>query len=340
MPSVEQRAVDQRGLKTLVLWLAWLATAASVFVILYHKADLFSFIVQDASRITWLISGLFLLGLLISFLHTLVLTGEWFRGYRIAEVLRHKGLCGVKPRRRRVVDRFIAALQHISDHGAPPDIGGLVDVEFAAHHRTSRFVSLIGNLLITMGLIGTVLGMTMTLSGLNGALAAIGDDQDLMLEGLSSAMSGMGIAFYTTLLGSILGGVLLRVFAWITDSSIDGLQDLMMRSCIVYAAADLAPSPERDIRQLNNQVQQLEQRIRALHRLFGDGSKTVAAFNEEVARLNSTIKEVGEGEDLLKAISIHRYYASLLRSELRMQQRLRHKAGAVGDWWNRLRGRY
>lgn len=340
MPPVTQKAFDQRGLKTLVLWLAWLSTAGFVFVILYHKADLFQFIHQDASRITWLISAVFLFGLLISFVHALLLTGEWFRGYRIETVMRRKGLGGVRPKRRRVVDRFIAALQHISEQGTTPDIAALVDVEFAAHHRASRFVGLLGNLLITMGLIGTVLGMTMTLSGLNGALAAIGDDQQLMLEGLSSAMSGMGIAFYTTLLGSILGGILLRVFAWITDSSIDGLQDLMMRSSLVYAAADLAPTPERDIRLLNQQVQQLERRILALHDLFRDGGKTVAAFNDEVTRLNDTIKEVGEGEDLLKAISIHRYYASLLRSELRLQKRLRHKAGAIGDWWNRIRGKY
>ncbi|MDQ6965140.1 MAG: MotA/TolQ/ExbB proton channel family protein [Mariprofundales bacterium] len=339
MQNRQQVAVDQRGLKTLVLWLAWLAAAASMFIILYHKVDVFSFIREDMSRITWIISGLFLFSLLVSFIHTLLLTAEWFRGYRIERVLKKKGLSAVKPK-RRVVDRFIAAVQHINSHGAVPDVAGLVDVEFAAHHRGSRFVGLLGNLLITMGLIGTVLGMTMTLSGLNGALAAIGDDQELMLSGLSSAMSGMGVAFYTTLLGSVLGGVLLRVFAWITDNSIDGLQDLMMRSCLVYAAADLVPSPERDVSLLTQQIQSLEQRMQALRTLFANSSKMVALFNDEVMRLNSTIKASGDGDDVMKAISVHRYYSSLLRSELRMQQRLRHKAGAVGDWWNRLRGRY
>jgi len=338
--SVEQQAVDQRGLKTLILWLAWIATAGFIFVILYHKVDLFQFVREDASRITWMISGIFVFALLVSFIHTLVLTTEWFRGYRIEQLLKKKGLAAIKPRRRRVVDRFVAAVQHINAQGGTIDIGGLVDVEFAAHHRSSRFVGLLSNLLITMGLIGTVLGMTMTLSGLNGALAAIGDDQELMLEGLSSAMSGMGIAFYTTLLGSILGGVLLRVFAWITDSSIDGLQDLMMRSCLVYAAADLTPSPERDIHRLTQQMEQLEQRMHALHSVFSNSSQMVASFNDEVSRLNSTLKESGDGEDVLKAISVHRYYANLLRSELRMQQRLRHKAGAVAHWWNRRTGRY
>jgi len=340
MQNQQQMAVDQRGLKTLVLWLAWLASAIATFIVLYQKVDLFQFIREDVSRITWMISALFVFALLISFFHTLILTAEWFRGYRIERILKKKGLAGVKPRHRRVVDRFLEAVQHISSHGSTPDIAGLVDVEFAGHHRSSRFVGLLGNLLITMGLIGTVLGMTMTLSGLNGALAAIGDDQELMMSGLSSAMSGMGIAFYTTLLGSILGGVLLRVFAWITDTSVDGLQDLMMRCCLVYAAADLMPSPERDVHLLNQQVEQLEQRMHALHGLFSNSSQMVASFNEEVARLNSTIKESGDGEDVIKAVSVHRYYASLLRSELRMQQRLRHRAGAVGDWWNRLKGRY
>jgi len=160
--SNAQQAVDQRGLKTLVLWLAWLATAASVFVILYHKVDLFQFVREDTSRITWMISGLFIFALLVSFIHTLALTAEWFRGYRIELLLKKKGLAAIKPRHHRVVDRFIQAVQHINTHGNTLDIGGLVDVEFAAHHRTSRFVGLLGNLLITMGLIGTVLGMTMT----------------------------------------------------------------------------------------------------------------------------------------------------------------------------------
>ncbi|MDX8408810.1 MAG: MotA/TolQ/ExbB proton channel family protein [Mariprofundales bacterium] len=339
MTHTQQHALDQRGLKTLTLWLVWAATVISVFVILYHKVDVFAFIRQDSSRITWLIIGMFVLAILVSFFHTLVLTTEWFRAYRIAGILQHKGLAGVKPVRRRVVDRFIGSLQQINDQGAPPDIGGLVDVEFAAHHRISAFVTLIANLLITMGLIGTVLGMTMMLSGLNGALSAIGDNQEVLLDGLSSAMSGMGIAFYTTLLGSILGGVLLKVFAWITDSSIDGLEDLMMRSCLVHAAADMAPSPERDIRLLNQQVQQLEHRIHALHGLFSESSKTLAGFTDEIERLNGVMKVSGDGEDVLKAISIHRYYASLLRSELRMQQRLKRQAGALGLWFARLRGK-
>ncbi len=339
MTHTEQRALDQRGLKTLTLWLAWAATVISVFVILYHKVDVFAFIRQDASRITWLIIGMFGFAILVSFIHTLVLTTEWFRAYRITRILQSKGLAGIKPGKRRVVDRFIGSLQQINAQASPPDIGGLVDVEFAAHHRISGFVTLIANLLITMGLIGTVLGMTLMLSGLNGALSAIGDNQEVLLEGLSHAMSGMGIAFYTTLLGSILGGVLLKVFAWITDSAIDGLEDLMMRGCLVHAAADLAPSPERDIRLLNQQVQQLENRIRALHGLFAASSQTMAGFTDEIDRLNGVIKASGEGEDVLKAISIHRYYASLLRSELRIQQRLKRQVGALGFWFARLRGK-
>jgi len=324
--------MDQRGLKTLALWLTWAATVVSVFVILYHKVDIFQFIRQDVSHITWLIVGMFLLAIFISFLHTLILTLEWFRAYRIEGVLQRKGLSGVRPR-RRVVDRFIGSLQQIHAQGGAPDIGGLIDVEFAAHHRGSAFITLIGNLLITMGLIGTVLGMTMMLSGLNGALAAIGDNQEVLLDGLSSAMSGMGIAFYTTLLGSVLGGILLKVFAWITDSSVDGLEDLMMRNCLVHAATDLADTPERDIRMLNNQVEKLEQRIHSLHHLFADSGRTLGSFADEIERLNGAMKVSSDGEEVLKALSVHRSYASLLRSELRLQQRIKHQAGKVGYWF-------
>ncbi|MDQ6951001.1 MAG: MotA/TolQ/ExbB proton channel family protein [Mariprofundales bacterium] len=334
----QQRALDQRGLKTLTLWMIWAATIISVFVILYHKVDIFRSIREDTSHITWLILGMFILAILISFIHTLILTLEWFRAYRIARVLQQKGLSGVRPR-RRVVDRFISSLQQISAQGGTPDVGGLIDVEFAAHHRGSSFVTLMGNLLITMGLIGTVLGMTMMLSGLNSSLSAIGENQKVLLDGLSSAMSGMGIAFYTTLLGSILGGVLLKVFAWITDTSIDGLEDLMMRNCLVHASTDLSTSPDRDLRLMNQQMQQLETRMQALHTTFADSRRTLGGFTDEIDRLNAAMKISSDGEEVLKALSIHRYYASLLRSELRMHQRLKHQVGAIRFLFARLRGK-
>jgi len=296
---MRQQAIDQRGLKTLALWVTWAVASVSVFSMLYQQADAWNFIVHDSTRVTWIIIGLFSIGVLVSFVHTAMLTAEWFRAYRIENTIRAKGLMGLSQRRSsRIVDRFMQSLRTIIEQNGRLDIEGLVDVEFAAQHRTSQFVSLIGNLLITLGLIGTVLGMTLTLTGLNGALEALGENEMLLLEGLKNAMSGMGVAFYTTLLGSILGGVLLRVFAWITDSSVDGLQDLMLRACLVHASGDMKPSSERELKLLDAELAHLHERVALIRTAFGASREEIREFAAEVRELHGTLQALSKDDPM------------------------------------------
>jgi len=307
---VHQQAVDQRGLKTLVLWLFWAVSSAAVFAILYRQADALNFVLHDSTRITWIIIGMFAIGVLVSFVHTALLTAEWFRAYRLESLIRAGGIRAVKQRRiRRIVDRFVASIQTVIDRNGHLDVEGLVDVEFAAQHRVSQFVGLIGNLLITLGLIGTVLGMTLIMIGLNNALTAMGENEQIMLQGLKSAMSGMGVAFYTTLLGSILGGVLLRVFAWITDSSVEGLQDLMLRVCLVHASADMAPSVEREIRVLEADLGHLHARIDLVRQAFEASRSEMQAISSEMRQMHEVLKEAAADDSMRELAVQHARYA-------------------------------
>jgi len=325
-----QSPLDQRGLRTLVLWVGWAIASLMVFQGLYNKAGLWIYIREDQTRMTWVILAMFLLGTLISLAQAWLLTLEWFRAYRVEKYIAAHGIRALKPMRRRVVDRFFRALQVVIEKGAKPDIEGLIEVEYSAHHRASRMVALIGNLLITMGLIGTVFGLTITLSGLSGSLEALGENQEQLLRGLRHAMTGMGVAFYTTLLGSILGGILLRVFSQITDNSIEGVQDILMRSCLVDGADDLSPSLERDMRALNREMDRLEARIEKLHGAFVSSRGAMREFAEEVGRLQETARQVNEDENLLRAIATHRLYGRMLWREVQLRNRLR-------GWWGRLR---
>lgn len=307
---VRQQAVDQRGLKTLVLWLMWAVSSVAVFAVLYRQVDALNFILHDSTHVTWIIIGMFALGVLVSFLQAAMLTAEWFRAYRVEKTIRSGGLKAVKLRRsRRVVDRFIGSVQTILSQNGRLDVEGLVDVEFAAQHRMSRFVGLIGNLLITLGLIGTVLGMTLIMVGLNNALNAMGDNERLMVQGLKSAMSGMGVAFYTTLLGSILGGILLRVFAWITDSSVEGLQDIMLRACLVHASADMVPSVEREIRLLDADLGHLNERVDLLRQAFGASRAEMQAVGEEMRSMLETLREAASDDSMRELAKQHARYA-------------------------------
>ncbi len=317
-----QKALDQRGLKTLVLWVIWACICASVFVQLFQQADIWDYIVYDTSRVTWVILGTFCFGVSVSFVHVAGLTWEWFCAYRLEYQLEKNGLYGAVTKGRQVSNRFIAALQHVHENGGQVDISELSTVEFSGYIRGARFVSLLGSMMITMGLIGTVLGLTITLTGLNGALENVDSDGMSVLIGLREAMSGMGLAFYTTLLGSIMGGVLLRMFAYIGDNSIEALQDILARSCMVYAAVDLTPSVQRDFRQLDRVVEGMETRLSALTQSLQQSKTAMSDFAEEMQSLKDATRLKSGDDEVFKAIAVHRHYAKVLRYELTLQKKL------------------
>jgi len=318
-----QQALDQRGLKTLVLWLVWAAVCMSVFVQLFHQADIWNYIAYDTSRVTWVIMGTFAFGVLVSLAHVGALTFEWFCTYSLEYHLKKSGLYGVNVKKPRLASsRLIASLQHIYESGGQVDFATLSTLEFSGYIRASRFVGLLGSMMITMGLIGTVLGLTITLTGLNGALENVGSDGMSVLIGLREAMSGMGLAFYTTLLGSIMGGILLRMFAYIGDDSIEALQDKLAHSCMVYASVDLTPSVQRDFRQLDHVVEGMETRLSALTQALKQSKSAMSDFAEEMQDLKDATRLKVSDDEVFKAIAVHRHYAKILRYELTLQKKL------------------
>ncbi len=98
------------------------------------------------------------------------------------------------------------------------------------------FVRVASQLLLTLGLIGTVLGLSNSLEGLSGAMHATVGSLDVSTDasvegdssltaGLTSAVGGMATAFATTLFGAILGGVFLKLLFSCTQFLADELVD-------------------------------------------------------------------------------------------------------------------
>ena len=303
----------QRGYRALVLWAVWAAAAIAIYFGMYQDTEVWAFVAHDPSRITWAILGLFGVGVATSFILTVLLTLESIKVDELEHVVKRSGWLGIEGSNNRwCVANFFDSMKTIVDSNGELDIESLVEVEFSVYQRAAHALEIIGNLLITLGLVGTVVGLTLTLTGLTGSLEALGQDQDQLLAGLRDAMKGMGTAFYTTLLGSVLGGVLLRIFAHIDENGVESLENSLTRICIVHCAADFKPSQQRDVRVLNSQVEALTQNVEALQRALADSRQAMKDLTQEMAQL---VDKGDENANLQELIKLRREYINTLRHE-------------------------
>lgn len=308
-----------RGYRTLVLWVAWSVVTIVIYAGMYHDTDVWGFVRQDPTRITWAILGLFGVGVVTSFLLTWLLTKETLSIDRLEAIAKRSGWLGVDYAKKNLcVASYFDSLKTVVENNGEINVEALVEVEFAMYQRTAHALEVIGNLLITLGLVGTVVGLTLTLTGLTSSLDALGHDQEQLLRGLRGAMGGMGTAFYTTLLGSVLGGVLLRVFAQINQNGVESLENALTRICLVHCSADFKPSTERDIRTLNAEIEKLSNNISYLKKNIDQAKSIVADFNREMGTLR-TIEEQ-QNDSINKTLITRQKYLKSLRDEFQLKR--------------------
>lgn len=315
----------QRGYRSLVLWIMWAAASMVVILGLYSDTGVWAFVQTDASHITWAIICFYVLSVAISFALMLVVTYESVHVDHLEQIAQRAGWPGIDntPKRFRVA-RFFDALKFIIGKNADVDLEALVDVEFAIYQRFAHALEIFGNLMITLGLVGTVVGLSLTLTGLTNSLAALGEDQEQLLSGLRSAMEGMGTAFYATLLGAVLGGVLLRVFAHINQNGVENLEDSLSRIFLVYCAIDLKPSPQRDMQLIDAEIHRITQNLDRLRATLSETKHLVSDFAQELAQLRKT---EGQNDTLQETLRLQKEYLELLRSEFQLKRMIK------GHWW-------
>jgi len=320
--------------RTFVIWLVWASAATTIYLGLYLDTDILDFLSNDESKITWIIIFLFSLGVAASFFLTVMITSEFIEATNQKELAREKGLMGLEKtgKKTRTVNQFFESLKIVAASNESPNVEVLLDMEYSTLMRRSHAIEILGNLLITLGLIGTVMGLTLTLTGLTSSLDALGQDQDLLLAGLRKAMGGMGTAFYTTLLGAVLGGVLLRIFALITENGIGSLQDFVTKICMVYLSPDFKPTVERDVRFLNVEVEALGEKVKGLKEAFVDSKESINEFQTAVKNLHHMTDSEEDGVYTLReTLRMQKYYRVLIRQELTLMNKLNR------SWWARFK---
>ena len=319
----------QRGYRALVLWVIWAAAAVIIYLGLYLDTEIWEFVQHDPSRITWAIIGLFFLGVVTSFILTIFLTLEFIKVDSLERIAKRDGWLGIQEADKKgCVAEFFNALRTVVNNNGELNIEALVDVEFSIYQRIAHSLEIIGNLLITLGLIGTVVGLTLTLTGLTSSLDALGQDQDQLLSGLRGAMAGMGTAFYTTLLGAVLGGVLLRIFAHIDENGVESLENALTRICLVYCSADFKPSLERDLHLINTEIDQMSRNITGLQTLLDNTRKSMSSFATEVKHPGQDVNI----DHLREMVRLREAHVKTLALEIKLKQSERGMLGYLfGD---------
>ena len=85
-----------------------------------------------------------------------------------------------------------------------------------------QIVAYVANVLLLLGLIGTVVGFVIAVNGLGDSIAG-GTNIERVQGVLGQIVNGMGVALFTTLAGAILGGLWLQVHYQLLVRAVGGL---------------------------------------------------------------------------------------------------------------------
>ncbi|MEM7233804.1 MAG: MotA/TolQ/ExbB proton channel family protein [Planctomycetota bacterium] len=107
-----------------------------------------------------------------------------------------------------------------------PDVNqdNLLEILQARLSARNRVVELFSSILVTLGLVGTIVGLMLMMDRLQAQImeGTTGGSADLMsrLFGEGGALVGLSTAFLTTLIGAVLGGVILRILTSVVDANL------------------------------------------------------------------------------------------------------------------------
>jgi hypothetical protein len=204
---------------TVCMWLAIL------FTFVWFKWEIFSEAFEtDSSGMSYWIVVLFFVGAVLAVRAAATLQKNWRTLFACEDSLQ---MPEIKENNFFQIGYLMSnALELQQDRGSV-DIDQLLDTFVARHNSRIRFIGGLGAILITLGLLGTIIGLLMSVQGLGDIAGEAGSQAGLsesaMKEGLSDTINGMGTAFYTTLFGALFGGVVLRILAVNLSNSLSEL---------------------------------------------------------------------------------------------------------------------
>ncbi len=241
----------KRSVSPIMTWIFWSVIVLGIFVTVTWDYFVAGF-TADSSKITLIILLFFILGLWFSLRSALLLEKE-FKSLQQMEAEQRV----VDANESDVAAMFDAILERIR-RGERIEVRNLVSAYSTKLKARIENVGVIANMLITTGLFGTVLGLIMTVTGLDTVLQSNSADYATMKAGLTRAVAGMGTAFYTTFFGALLGGVVLKV----QGAEVRKAAALLVADTLRFAELFLAPQFEK---RASESLVELEGCVGALH---------------------------------------------------------------------------
>ena len=245
-----------KGTMPIKTWITWSVLALGAFLVLTWNYFVEGFR-TDTSRISILLLAFFVYGFISSLLAAIKLQRE-FKG--LSYLIDHMA-CESNPVSE--VGQLFAKVQGKLQKGGRVNFNNLATAYGAKLGVRSRNVSVVSGMLITIGLLGTVVGLIITVNGLSDVLEAAGKDSRLLLEGMNQTVEGMGTAFYTTFFGALLGGVVLRVLSSELDKSNSQLAAETLELGELWAVQDVESASDV-LEKLESKVQVLSENLETL----------------------------------------------------------------------------
>ena len=207
---------------------------------------------------------------------------------------------------RYVVNDYANAYrQHGKDVNTPAIVANGVNSRLGGSLLCERFLNNAVSLFVTLGLFGTFLGLSLSVSSLTELLGSNTGEWLSVLDsvggGLMSALSCMGVAFYTSLVGvacSIVLTILRSIF------SVQHTREKMETRLELWLDHDVAPTlpteaPKDNADLVHQMVLALDRTAQSMDQTLSDATDelkaAISASRTPIAAMNKTVESFNSG---------------------------------------------
>ena len=207
---------------------------------------------------------------------------------------------------RYTVNQFADAYKKYgTDTNTPAIVSEAVGTKLGGLLLCERFLNNAVSLFVTLGLFGTFLGLSLSVGSLTELISYSNTEEwlsvlDSVGGGLMSALSGMGVAFYTSLVG-VACSILLTILRSIFNPA--GARELMETRMELWLDQSVAASiptqtAKSDVELVHQMIDALNQASSAMDKTLKETTAgmqySLASFNKTVDSFNSSLHDFSE----------------------------------------------